>query len=443
MGDRPTLFLSYAREDREAVEALYERLEGSGMDPWMDTRDLLPGQRWEPTILEAVRRADFFLALISRRSVTKRGFLQKEIRTALDAWQERLEGDIYLIPVRLEPCETPDLLAELQWLDLYEEGAWERLLKALSVGWARLHATGTGPGIEGPTLAVPQILSRTGQPTHSTRPPVPVHRVGSVSVIAAEGYFNNQGTERIQRVVLGLLEMGHERILIDMSRVRIVNSIGISILIETVEESLEMGTCLAFCSLEPTIEKTFDLMGLAPHVVIFRQREEALTAIEDGRLEATVAELRELSGLTEPAPPTEPPDRPAPPPRRAGSPETRLSRRVVDGVAIIEARGLITIGSGDRALRHAVEAERAAGWSRIVLDLGEVIAVDSSGIGELVACAADLSRHRGRLALTGLAPQVRDILELTQLLSTFEVFGDAEEAVAALRGGSPPEPDAS
>jgi hypothetical protein len=65
----------------------------------MDKKDILPGERWKSSIRKAVRDSDFFLACLSANSINKRGWIQKEIKDALDIWQEKLEDDIYLIPV--------------------------------------------------------------------------------------------------------------------------------------------------------------------------------------------------------------------------------------------------------------------------------------------------------------------------------------------------------
>jgi hypothetical protein len=66
------IFLSHAREDKEQAAALYARLERQGFSPWIDEKDLLPGQPWRMTIQRAIREADVFLVLLSRHS-SKRG----------------------------------------------------------------------------------------------------------------------------------------------------------------------------------------------------------------------------------------------------------------------------------------------------------------------------------------------------------------------------------
>jgi formylglycine-generating enzyme required for sulfatase activity len=105
--------------------------------PWMDEKDIYPGEQWQGSIERAIEHADFFLACLSTHAVSGRGFLPREIATALERWRERLHSDIYLIPARLEPCEVPDVLSNFQWVDLYQERGWTRLVRALQVGLER------------------------------------------------------------------------------------------------------------------------------------------------------------------------------------------------------------------------------------------------------------------------------------------------------------------
>ena len=131
------IFLSYAREDEEKVKNLHQQLSDAAFKPWMDKKDILPGEIWQSCIQKAIQRSDFFLACLSAKSVKKRGFLQKEIEDALNIWLEKLEDDIYLIPVRLEDCEVAERLRKFQWVNLFEEDGWTRLVKAIQVGMER------------------------------------------------------------------------------------------------------------------------------------------------------------------------------------------------------------------------------------------------------------------------------------------------------------------
>jgi TIR domain len=128
------LFFSYARADAEKVQPIYDKLRESGYAPWMDSKDILPGERWETKINQAIKKADFFLAFLSGSSVDRRGVLRKEVRLALGKWQEMLEDDIYLIPIRLEPCEIPEELAGFQTLDVFGSDWWHRLVLAVKAG---------------------------------------------------------------------------------------------------------------------------------------------------------------------------------------------------------------------------------------------------------------------------------------------------------------------
>ena len=131
------IFLSYAREDEKKVENLYQKLSDAGFKPWMDKKDILPGEQWKPRIPQAIQRSDFFLVCLSANSVDKRGWIQKEIKKALDIWQEMLDSDIYLIPVRLEDCRVPERLSDFQWVNLFKEDGWTRLVEAIRVGLER------------------------------------------------------------------------------------------------------------------------------------------------------------------------------------------------------------------------------------------------------------------------------------------------------------------
>jgi anti-anti-sigma factor len=103
-----------------------------------------------------------------------------------------------------------------------------------------------------------------------------VDRRDGLAVIYTEGYINNQGGEEIARSAYELLGEGYKVLLLNLAGTKIVNSIGISILIEIIEKMLEIEGRLAFCSLTPTIEKTFHIMGLAQYAGIYPDESAAL-----------------------------------------------------------------------------------------------------------------------------------------------------------------------
>jgi ActR/RegA family two-component response regulator len=132
------IFLCYARPDEEKVVLLYEKLSVAGFVPWIDKKCIAGGERWKVAIRRVIRTADFFLVCLSKNSVNRRGFMQREISLALDIWDEKLEDDIYLIPVRLEDCNVVhERVRELQWVDLFEPGGFQHLCQAIRTGMRR------------------------------------------------------------------------------------------------------------------------------------------------------------------------------------------------------------------------------------------------------------------------------------------------------------------
>lgn len=107
--------------------------------------------------------------------------------------------------------------------------------------------------------------------------------------------------------------------------------------------------------------------------------------------------------------------------------------RDLDDVRIIELTGKITIGSGDVKLRELINQSLDEGRSRILLDLAGVTAIDSSGIGEMVACYTTVTKREGQLKLLKLSPKINDILQVTQLITVFDVYDSEEEALAHIK----------
>jgi hypothetical protein len=125
------VFLCHSSHDKPAVRDLCRRLSADGMDPWLDEEKILAGQDWELEVRKAVRAADTVIVCLSRDSVGKRGFVQKEIRLALDVADEQPEGAIFVIPLKLEECDVPERLLRWQWVNYFAEDGYERLMVAL------------------------------------------------------------------------------------------------------------------------------------------------------------------------------------------------------------------------------------------------------------------------------------------------------------------------
>ncbi|WP_419547878.1 SUMF1/EgtB/PvdO family nonheme iron enzyme [Microcystis sp.] len=134
------IFLAHASEDKPAVLALHERLKQAGYKPWLDKKDLIPGQNWRSVIPKAIANSQLFIACLSQRSIAKQGFVQREFKMALNQYADRPPNSIYLIPLRLDECDIPDLrqeeyglnLRDLHWLDYWEEDGFEQLERAIT-----------------------------------------------------------------------------------------------------------------------------------------------------------------------------------------------------------------------------------------------------------------------------------------------------------------------
>ena len=126
------VFLCYAHSDSDRARALYKYLVQNGVDVWFDEEKLLPGQDWQLEIRKAVRKSDVVIVCLSNNFNTA-GYQQKEVRLALDTANEKLEGDIFIIPVRLEECSGPESLTRWQWVDLFEKDGYRQLRRALDV----------------------------------------------------------------------------------------------------------------------------------------------------------------------------------------------------------------------------------------------------------------------------------------------------------------------
>ncbi len=131
------VFLCHASQDKPAARELYNALSAEGwIDPWLDKAKILPGQDWEFVIEKAVDDSDVVIVCLSGQSVTKEGFVQREIRYAYDIALEKPEETIFLIPLRLDDCNVPRKLRTLHWVDYFgvdKENTYSDLLEALKL----------------------------------------------------------------------------------------------------------------------------------------------------------------------------------------------------------------------------------------------------------------------------------------------------------------------
>jgi hypothetical protein len=131
---KPRIFIAYVEEDLEHAVRLYSNLEAAGYLPWMDRKQLLPGQNWPRCIERAIQTSDFFIPCFSRRAAQKRGTFQAELRYALDCAKFLPLDSIYMVPVRLDACTVPARVArEIQYVDLFPDwrAGVERVIRTI------------------------------------------------------------------------------------------------------------------------------------------------------------------------------------------------------------------------------------------------------------------------------------------------------------------------
>jgi anti-sigma B factor antagonist len=109
----------------------------------------------------------------------------------------------------------------------------------------------------------------------------------------------------------------------------------------------------------------------------------------------------------------------------------KISTRSVDGVSILDCSGRITLGEGSITLRDTVRDLLGKGQKKILLNLGDVSYIDSSGIGELVSAFTTVRNQGGELKLLNLTKKVHDLLQITKLYTVFDVKDDETSAVKA------------
>ncbi len=153
------VFLCHASEDKPQVRELYHKLKRDGFSPWLDEEDLIAGQDWQLEIRRAVKIADVVLVCLSTRSTIKSGFVQKEIRIALDVADEQPEGVIFVVPIRLEVCDVPDRLSQRHWVDEFTPDGYTQICRALRERVAALALNNT---------AKPTAPNSGAEPQHQT-----------------------------------------------------------------------------------------------------------------------------------------------------------------------------------------------------------------------------------------------------------------------------------
>ena len=109
----------------------------------------------------------------------------------------------------------------------------------------------------------------------------------------------------------------------------------------------------------------------------------------------------------------------------------KLTTRQIGDVTVIDAAGRITLGEGSSTFRDSIKELTTKGHKKVLLNLGDVSYIDSSGIGELVSGFTTVSNAGGQLKLLKLTKRIQDLLQITKLYTIFEVFDDEAAGLAS------------
>ena len=166
------------------------------MDAWLDAESLVPGQKWQVEIPKAIRESDVVIVCLSERSVNKEGYIQKEIKFALDIADEKPEGTIFIIPARLEECKSSDRLSLYQWVDLFEDNGYQRLMRAL-----RIRADNTGLTLHIKRSRLPKVNT---QPSIVKGPPTPIEKPIEIKQEKPKSKKAIQAPKTFNKTIIGI-----------------------------------------------------------------------------------------------------------------------------------------------------------------------------------------------------------------------------------------------
>jgi hypothetical protein len=128
----PKIFISYAKEDQNTVEQLFEQLKKADFDPWLDSVKLSGGENWELQIEKAMSESDFVVICLSKNSILKFGQVQAEWKLALEINKKCPEDGVFLIPLRFDNYPYPESFKKIQYIDYFHEDGINKLINKIN-----------------------------------------------------------------------------------------------------------------------------------------------------------------------------------------------------------------------------------------------------------------------------------------------------------------------
>ena len=128
------IILCHAFEDKKVVSHVYDALQTSGFEVWIDAESAFGEQESEPDMAKWLGQADCMLVFLSKNSVRKLGSTQHEFGKLIHTWKAMPEGAVYTITVRINDCQIPELLSSLDHVDLFDAQGLETIIRCLHEG---------------------------------------------------------------------------------------------------------------------------------------------------------------------------------------------------------------------------------------------------------------------------------------------------------------------
>lgn len=133
------IFLAHASEDKAQALQLYEHLKEVGYRPWLDVVDLMAGINWRAEIPRVIKESDIFILCLSKDTFGRKGYVQRELKLAVNAFTEKTTESVYLLPLKFDDFQVPDLLEEeyginlkdIKHLNYYEPDGFRRLVNSI------------------------------------------------------------------------------------------------------------------------------------------------------------------------------------------------------------------------------------------------------------------------------------------------------------------------
>ena len=141
MNNKKNIFISYAHEDSDAANRLFNELkefddtDDPHLELFLDKKSIKPGQKWKGVIENAIKSSQYFIILLSKNSIDKNSYVQEEVKVAKDIAKELPDSEIYIIPIRLDDCQISEPLQELHTVDFFPDwkAGFENVLDSMGI----------------------------------------------------------------------------------------------------------------------------------------------------------------------------------------------------------------------------------------------------------------------------------------------------------------------